>query len=86
MGSDVWTDEVRCFYFDIAPNDFPALLVGRRFRTIDIGGTFEARTIHVSPPVNFVARWRYLWETESAHCEINTNEEKTRVIAVFAAH
>ena len=85
MGSDVWTDEVRGFYFDIAANDFPALLAGREFRPIDIGGTFEARTIHVSPPVSFIARWRYLWETEGARCQINTNEEKTRVIAVFSA-
>jgi len=84
MGSDVWTDEVRGFYFDIAPNDVPALLAGRRFRLIDIGGKFEAHAIHVSPPVSFIARWRYYWETESAFCEININEENTRVIGVFA--
>jgi hypothetical protein len=86
MGSDVWTDEVRGFYFEIAPSDLPELLAGRQFRDVDIGGTFQAHTIHVSPPVSFIARWKYVWETESARCEIAANEEKSRVIVVFAAH
>jgi hypothetical protein len=86
MGSDVWTDEVRCFYFEIAPSDFPALLVGREFHSADFGGSFETRTIHISPPVSFIGHWRFMWETTGASCEINTNEERTRVIAVFSAH
>ncbi len=85
MGSDAWTDEVRGFYFEIAPDDFPALLVGRQFHPSDIGEAFEARTIHISPPIAFVARWQYRWETDGSRCYIIANEKKTRVIAIFSA-
>jgi hypothetical protein len=85
MGSDVGTDEVRGFYFEIAPNEFPALLAGREFRPIDSGGTFEAHTIHVFPSVSFLARWLYVWDSPHAQCKITTNEEKTRVIVLFSA-
>ena len=87
MNSDAWTDEVRRFYFEIAPKDFPALLPGREFWSRDLSGPYAvvARTVEVSPPVTFTPRWLYRWETEGAFCEINTNEEKTRVIVVFAA-
>ena len=85
MGSDVWTDEVRGFYFEISPEDFPALLAGRQFRRIDLGVPFEARTIHISPPVTFVAERHYRWRAENTRCEIITNDKKARVIAVFSA-
>jgi hypothetical protein len=85
MGTNIWTNEVRGFYFDIAPRDFPTLLTGRHFYRIDPGGTFEAQAAHLSPPVSLIARWRYRWETEGAYCELSTNEDETRVVAVFAA-
>jgi hypothetical protein len=59
MGSDVWTDEVRGFYFEIAPEQFPLLLAGRDFRLLDFGMPFETKTIHVKPAVTFMARWKY---------------------------
>jgi hypothetical protein len=86
MGSDVWTDEVRCFYFEIAASDFPALLTGRDFRSFDMPWTLEARTIHIAPPLSIPSQWEYLWEVEGAHCEINTNAEMNRAIVVFSAH
>jgi hypothetical protein len=87
MGSDVWTDETRCFYFEISPTDFPKLLTGHEFNSYDLGSlSWEAKTIHISPPVAFVARWRYDWKGSAAHCQLVTNEEKSRVIEIFSAH
>ena len=85
MHSDVWTDEVRRFYFEIEPSEFPALLAGRPFRAIDMGGAFEVHASHVSPPVAFTGRWIYRWEGEGAYCEIKTNEERNRICTTFAA-
>ncbi|GHC67920.1 hypothetical protein [Roseibacillus persicicus] len=90
MGSDVWGDEVRGFYFDVAAEEFPLLLTGRSYEEEDVNttfrGTFVARTIHVSPPVSFPARWRYRWQTEGATLEILTDEKRHRVIARFSAN
>jgi len=85
MGSDVWTDEVRGFYFEIAPAEFPLLLTGRDFKLSDMGTTYQARTIHVKPAVTFMARWNYTWQTSGAHCRIDASEAKDRVAIVFAA-
>lgn len=85
MGSDVWTDEVRGFYFEVAPDQFPLLLAGRDFRLVDLGTTYEAKTIHVKPAVTFTARWRYMWETNGADCTIDANETKDRVAILFSA-
>lgn len=85
MGSDVWTDEVRGFCFEIAPNDFPLLLRGRQFELRDMGTTYEAKTVHVKPAVSFTARWCYVWTTNGANCTIDTTDAKNRVAVIFAA-
>jgi hypothetical protein len=84
MGSDVWTDEVRGFCFEIAPAEFPLLLTGRDFELTD-RGICQARTIHVKPAVTFPARWHYTWKTTGAHCTIDASEAKDRVVIIFAA-
>ena len=84
MGSDVWTDEVRSFYFEIAPDQFPLLLEGRKFR-INIDTVFEAKTKHMKPAVTFNARWEYMWETNGADCRIDVNDTKDRVTVLFTA-
>ena len=89
MRSDVWTDEVRYFKFDIDPNDFPALLSGRQFRVIDMGDDPEASTRPTPTPDTFNVRWMYewdAWETRGSLCQISTNAEKSHVIVIFSAN
>jgi len=85
MGSDLWTDEVRGFYFEISPAEFPKLLNGRNFELRDLQTTYDVSTTHIKPPISFSARWRYVWETDGAGCTINATESKDRVIVLFYA-
>ncbi len=85
MGSDVWTDEVRSFCFELAPQDFPALLAGRQFVLRDFGMTYEAKTMHIQPPITFIARLNYVWETAGVRCVIDASETKDRIIVLFSA-
>ena len=69
MGSDVWTDEVRCFYLTIAPDDFTQLLVGRNYRTNS--GPFETETMHMSPGAKVSGNICYRWQIEDASCDVS---------------
>jgi hypothetical protein len=85
MGSDVWTDEVRCFSFTIASAEFDQLLAGREFKKITYESPKEARTIHISPAVSVSGHTSYRWQTNGAYCVINPDDSHEHVIVVFIA-
>lgn len=75
MNSEVWTDEVRDFQFDIDPIDFPRLLLGREYRSIDFA-PFDGKTI---TPFPIATSKKFRWENKIADCTITTNEQRTHV-------
>lgn len=83
MGSDVWTDEVRCFYLTIAPDEFGQLLTGRNYQTID--GPSEAETMHISPRMKISGNLSFLWETNSTSCGVFPDDTHEHVIIIFSA-
>ena len=85
MGSDVWTDEVRCFYFKIEPDDFAKLLSGRDFQAIDSSYPQTHETIHIAPAVSVTGHDYYLWQTDDASCSIYPDDARERVILIFFA-
>lgn len=85
MGSDVWTDEMRSFYFELDENEFPALLAGRPFEHDKSFRPASVETMHVLPPVRIVAHARYIWLVPGAMCVLSANQERTRVIVAFDA-
>ena len=62
MESNVWTDEVRCFYFTIAPGDFQKLLAGRDFQNVTFESPHEERTMHISPPALISGHSYFQWK------------------------
>jgi hypothetical protein len=86
MGSDVWTDEVRCFYLTIAPNEFEQLLTGRHYQVSINEIPFQIQTIHISPPNRVSGHIHYNWQTNSASCSIDSDDSHEHVIIIFSAH
>jgi len=85
MGSDVWTDEVRCFSFAIAPGDFDRLLMGRAFAKITFEYPREALTMHLSPAVSVSGHASYQWRTNGADCTIFPDDAHEHIIVIFTA-
>jgi len=83
MGSDVWTDEVRCFYLTIAPDEFPQLLAGRNYST-NIGPA-KMVTMHISPQMKVAGNVSYTWQTNSADCKVFADDSHEHVIVIFSA-
>jgi len=85
MGSDVWTDEMRCFYFAIAPSDFHQLLAGRDWQSYALESPQETKTIHISPASALSGRSYYEWKTDGAMCRVFPEDSHEHVIVIFSA-
>lgn len=85
MGSDVWTDEIRCFYVTIASNDFAQLLAGHDYQVFTNASLFERETMHISPKKKISGHVSYHWKTNSANCEIYPDDSHEHVLIIFAA-
>jgi hypothetical protein len=84
MGSDLLPDEIRCFYFTIAPADFDQLLGGRTYQKFSTEFPETRRTIHISPTFMVTGHSRYTWETKTADCTIIPDDSHEHVIVIFS--
>jgi hypothetical protein len=88
MGSDVWTDAVYDFYFEIAPPEFPRLLRGRDFSNIPLEYDY-AIPVQTRTGDSFRARYRYSfdqWKARAVICEVYADETMSKVIVHYAHH
>ena len=76
------------FDFEIAANDFTALLAGRQFKLVhaNVGLIPQLEKNGLEPPAhNPNIHWAYRWDGPGAFCLVVADGDKTRVNVKFAA-